>query len=189
MLLGGPGAGKSTACFHIVEELKKKGYVVEYVSEYAKDLVWEENDTLLDGSEEHQFEILKEQLHRIDRLYGKVDFIVTDASILLNAVYNKELTLEYESMLRSLNSCYENFNFLVKRDGRFETEGRIHSYEESIQKDREIEKLLGRYGMFYGIYHHNTLDRIVQNAQKTHERITPSESSEQEIDRVVRKAR
>ena len=186
---GGPGAGKSTACFHIVEELKKKGYVVEYVSEYAKDLVWEENDTLLDGSEKHQFEILKEQLHRIDRLYGKVDFIVTDASILLNAVYNKELTPEYESMLRCLNSSYENFNFLVKRDGRFEAEGRIHSYEESIQKDKEIEKLLGRYGMFYGIYHHDTLDRIVQNAQKTHERITPSESSEQEIGRVVRKAR
>lgn len=186
---GGPGAGKSTACFHIVEELKKKGYIVEYVSEYAKDLVWEENDTLLDGSEEHQFEILKEQLHRVDRLYGKVDFIVTDASILLNAVYNKELTPEYEDMLQRLNSCYENFNFLVRRDGRFETEGRIHSYEESLAKDREIEKLLGRYGMFYGIYHHNTLDCIVQNAQKTHERITAPKSEEKQIYRIIRKTR
>lgn len=82
---GGPGAGKSTACFHIVEELKKMGYVTEYVSEYAKDLVWDENFQLLVGTEVHQLEILKEQLHRLDRLYGKVDFIVTDASILLNA--------------------------------------------------------------------------------------------------------
>ena len=186
---GGPGAGKSTACFHIVEELKKKGYVVEYVSEYAKDLVWEENFTLLDGSEEHQFEILKEQMHRIDRLYGKVDFIVTDASILLNAVYNRELTPEYGEMLGRLNDCYENFNFLVQRGDRFETEGRIHSYEESIIKDREVEELLGRYHLFYGVYKHETLDQIVQNVQVTHGRLETSGTEGRQIYRNTRKAR
>lgn len=186
---GGPGAGKSTACFHIVEELKKRGYVTEYVSEYAKDLVWEEKYGLLDGSEEHQFEILKEQLHRIDRVYGKVDFIVTDASILLNAVYNKELTPEYEGMLECLNAHYENFNFLVQRDGEFEEEGRIHSYEESIAKDREIEQLMQRYGLFYGVYNHATLDVIVQNVQKTHERISAHGAESIQLGRNVRKCR
>lgn len=186
---GGPGAGKSTACFHIVEELKKLGYVVEYVSEYAKDLVWEENYELLDGSEEHQFEILKEQLHRIDRLYGKVDFIVTDASILLNAVYNKELTPEYEKMLESLNVQYDNFNFLVQRDGKFEEEGRIHSYEESIAKDKEVGQMMQRYNLFYGVYNHGTLDIIVQNVQKTHERISASGSERMQRFRSARKCR
>lgn len=169
---GGPGAGKSTACFHIVEELKKLGYVAEYVSEYAKDLVWDENFDLLDGTEAHQFEILKEQLHRIDRLYGKVDFIVTDASILLNAVYNNELTPGYEKMLKTLNGQYKNFNFLVRRDGKFEVEGRIHSYEESVSKDKEVEQMMQRYGLFYGVYKHETLDVIVQNVQKTHEKMS-----------------
>lgn len=186
---GGPGAGKSTACFHIVEELKKLGYVVEYVSEYAKDLVWEENYELLDGSEEHQLEILKEQLHRIDRLYGKVDFIVTDASILLNAVYNKELTPEYEEMLEHLNAQYDNFNFLVQRDGKFEEEGRIHSYEESIAKDKEVGQMMQRYNLFYGVYNHGTLDVIVQNVQKTHERISASGSERVQRFRNTRKRR
>ena len=165
---GGPGAGKSTACFHIVESLKKQGYVTEYVSEYAKDLVWDENHELLDGSEQHQFEILKEQLHRIDRLYGKVDFIVTDASILLNEVYNKEITPEYTEMLDKLNRQYTNFNFLVQRNSeQYETEGRIHSYQESVLKDQEVERLLEQHAVSYGVYSHETLADIVNNAIDT----------------------
>ena len=186
---GGPGAGKSTACFHIVEELKKMGYVTEYVSEYAKDLVWDENFQLLDGTEAHQLEILKEQLHRIDRLYGKVDFIVTDASILLNAIYNSELTPEYEKMLEMLNGQYENFNFLVQREGKFEEEGRIHSYEESIRKDNEVEQMLQRYGLFYGVYNHGTLDVIVKNVQKTHEKQNGLRSEHEASCRNTRKCR
>lgn len=186
---GGPGAGKSTACFHIVEELKKMGYVTEYVSEYAKDLVWDENFQLLDGTEAHQLEILKEQLHRIDRLYGKVDFIVTDASILLNAIYNSELTPEYEKMLEMLNGQYENFNFLVQREGKFEEEGRIHSYEESIRKDNEVEKMLQQHGLFYGVYNHGTLDVIVKNVQKTHEKQDERRLEQETLYRNTRKCR
>lgn len=186
---GGPGAGKSTACFHIVEELKKMGYVTEYVSEYAKDLVWDENFQLLDGTEAHQLEILKEQLHRIDRLYGKVDFIVTDASILLNAIYNSELTPEYEKMLEMLNGQYENFNFLVQREGKFEEEGRIHSYEESIRKDNEVEQMLQQHGLFYGVYNHGTLDVIVKNVQKTHEKQDERRSEQETLYRNTRKCR
>lgn len=186
---GGPGAGKSTACFHIVEELKKMGYVTEYVSEYAKDLVWDENFQLLDGTEAHQLEILKEQLHRIDRLYGKVDFIVTDASILLNAIYNSELTPEYEKMLEMLNGQYENFNFLVQREGKFEEEGRIHSYEESIRKDNEVEQMLQQHGLFYGVYNHGTLDVIVKNVQKTHEKQDERRSEQETLYCNTRKCR
>ena len=47
---GGPGAGKTTSCWEIASELKKAGYCVEYVSEYAKELVWEGQMELLDGS-------------------------------------------------------------------------------------------------------------------------------------------
>ena len=43
---GGPGSGKTTACFQIACELKKKGYVVEYVPEYAKELAKASHDEL-----------------------------------------------------------------------------------------------------------------------------------------------
>lgn len=55
---GGPGAGKSTACLEITAALKKEGYNAEYVQEYAKELVYEKDMEMLDGSPEHQYEIL-----------------------------------------------------------------------------------------------------------------------------------
>ena len=37
----GPGAGKTTCAWEVASQLKKKGINTEYVSEYAKELVWE----------------------------------------------------------------------------------------------------------------------------------------------------
>lgn len=165
---GGAGAGKTTACLGIVEELKKKGFIAEYVQEYAKDLVWEENWEMLDGSQKHQFEILKEQMKRMDRLYGKVDFIVTDAPILLNKVYNKELTPEYESMLQQINGQYANFNFVVERNPEnFEQQGRMQNLKESMQKDNEIKEMLKTHGLYFGTYNHKRVPMVIDNAVTT----------------------
>lgn len=162
---GGAGAGKTTACLQIASELKKQGYVAEYIPEYAKDLVWEEKYDLLDGTEKHQYQILQEQLKRMDRLYGKVDFIVTDAPVLLNAVYNKELSAPYEKMLSELNKQYTSFNFLVERDNsKFEQAGRLQNLQESIEKDGQIKELLKKNKIFYGTYNHQSLNDVVHNA-------------------------
>lgn len=68
---GGPGAGKSTACLEITAALKKEGYNAEYVQEYAKELVYEKDMEMLDGSPEHQYEILKEHSDGITFGEGK----------------------------------------------------------------------------------------------------------------------
>ena len=86
-LIAGPGAGKTTCAWEIAEKLKKQGYIAEYVSEIAKEYVWEERFDLLDGSLVHQKALLDMQKHRIDRLIGKVDFVVTDAPLVLNSLY------------------------------------------------------------------------------------------------------
>jgi hypothetical protein len=165
---GGPGAGKSTASLGIAEELKKLGYVAEYIPEYAKELVWDENWDMLDGSEEHQFKILQEQMKRMDRLIGKVDFIITDAPILLNQIYHRELTLEYEQMLQELYNQYDNFNFIVQRDtNNFENIGRIHNLDESLSKDNEVKIMLDKYELYYGVYNHNSVNKVISNAIKT----------------------
>lgn len=168
---GGPGAGKSTASLGIAEELKKSGYAAEYIPEYAKELVWDEDWNMLDGAEEHQFAILQEQTKRIDRLIGKVDFIITDAPILLNQIYHKNLTSEYEQMLRELFGQYDNFNFIVQRNAEnFEKIGRIHDLEESLKKDNEIKNMLDRYGLYYGIYSHDSVNKVISNAIKTYKK-------------------
>lgn len=42
-LFAGPGAGKTTCAWEIAAELKKLGVHTEYVPEYAKELVWDED--------------------------------------------------------------------------------------------------------------------------------------------------
>lgn len=117
----GPGAGKTTSCLEVAEKLKKQGFVTEYVQEYAKELVYDNNLIMLDGHYEHQFAILNEQMKRINRLYGKVDFIVTDSPILLNNTYlnedkNTEVYLAYSDSVNKLYGLYNNFNYFVERD-------------------------------------------------------------------------
>lgn len=57
-LIAGPGAGKTICAWEIAEKLKKQGYIAEYVSEIAKEYVWEERFDLLDGSLVHQKALL-----------------------------------------------------------------------------------------------------------------------------------
>ena len=62
-MIAGPGAGKTTCAWEIAEKLKKQGYIAEYVSEIAKEYVWEERFDLLDGSLVHQKALLDMQKH------------------------------------------------------------------------------------------------------------------------------
>lgn len=166
----GPGAGKTTSCLEIAEKLKKQGFVTEYVQEYAKDLVYDNNLTMLDGHYEHQFAILNEQMKRINRLYGKVDFIVTDSPILLNNTYlnedkNTEVYSSYSDSVNKLYGLYNNFNYFVERDTSvFEKEGRIHNLEQSIAIDNELKNMLHNNQIDFDVYTHATIDNIVRDS-------------------------
>lgn len=166
----GPGAGKTTACLSTVAELKKRGYVVEYVSEYAKELVYD-NPALLDGSKENQQYILEEQLKRLDRFMGKVDIIVTDASILLNPVYLAVPDQDYTKTIGQLYKQYENFNFFVQRGEDYVQEGRMENREESLEKDQQIKDILGENNLFYGSFNHKTVDKLAEKIEITYKRI------------------
>lgn len=179
---GGPGAGKSTACLEITAALKKEGYNAEYVQEYAKELVYEKDMEMLDGSPEHQYEILKEQTRRMDRLYDQVDFIVSDSPVMLNIIYNKQLTPEYESLVNELQGEYINYSFFMERDAsNFEEEGRIHNLTESIEKDNEIKDMLQKNEIKYKTYNHENVNEIVNDAIDFYEKINEGKSNEKEV--------
>lgn len=173
---GGPGAGKTTACLHIASQLKKRGFSAEYVQEYAKELTWDKNFEMLDGSPQHQKLIFAEQSKRLNRLVGKVDFVVTDAPLLLNSVYldpSYSKKQDYEKAVMERFQKYDNFCFVVGRDtSYFETIGRTQNLEESIQKDNEIVQLLKDNQVYFKTYSHDELNKVVDNAVKTHNRIT-----------------
>lgn len=166
----GPGVGKTTSCLEVAEKLKKQGFVTEYVQEYAKELVYDNNLIMLDGHYEHQFAILNEQMKRINRLYGKVDFIVTDSPILLNNTYlnedkNTEVYSAYSDSVNKLYGLYNNFNYFVERDTSvFEKEGRIHNFEQSIAIDNELKNMLHNNQIDFDVYTHATIDNIVRDS-------------------------
>lgn len=166
---GGPGVGKTTACWHIASELKKKGILTEYVSEYAKELVYEERFDMLDDSMKNQTLILCEQDRRLKRLIGKVDIVVTDSPLLLSIIYANDKNDDFVRMVRKEYDKYNNFNLVVLRNTKqeYQQAGRKQTLEESLEKDREIIKLLDDSKLIYGTYYQSTLDVVVKNIEKS----------------------
>lgn len=168
----GPGAGKTGCAWSIAAELKKLGKVVEYVPEYAKELVWRGNLQMLDGSLGHQTALLQEQKSRIDCLIGKVDYVITDSPLLLNASYLNPQSGTYEKNVVDIFNNYNNFNVFIQRNEKnFEKEGRIHGFEESKKLDGEIKDMLKRNNIYFGTYRHSNINEIVKNIQYTHDRL------------------
>ena len=84
-LYGQPSCGKSTGAAYIFSQLKMRGIDTELVTETAKDIVWEHNDTALTN----QLYILGLHSQRFWRLRNQVRVIVTDSPILLTEIYNR----------------------------------------------------------------------------------------------------
>ena len=176
-MFAGPGAGKTTCAWEIASKLKKLGYVTEYVGEYAKELVWDGREDLLEGTASKQKAVYDEQKHRIDRLLGKVDFVVTDSPPILSMVYLKEPAPEFEKQMLSDFNGYHNFNIFIERSLHYEREGRLQTLEEAKALDRGVKSFLKENGIYYGIYGHNTVDLSIENMQTTFRKLNSKEKA------------
>lgn len=151
----GAKAGKTASCYSLVADLREAGYAAEYVGGCVNELAAERKWETPYGTKEQQMEILRVQLERMDAKLGQVDFIVTDAPILLNQVYNQELSLEWQTMLRELNSHYFNYNFFLQREDVNLNKSSMEELEDFgklIQKDIEIRAMLAVNGIQYSVY-------------------------------------
>lgn len=135
----GPGAGKTTAAFELTAALKKAGLNVEYVSEYAKELVLEGQTELL-SNQQH---VTDEQYHRLDRLRDSVDVIVTDSPVLLGIVYGADrIDDAYRRQLRSYYDSFQNIDLHIERKTEYQTEGRVQTEQEAKELDTAISQML-----------------------------------------------
>lgn len=156
-LFGGAGIGKSTLMARIFSELKVQGYDCEMVTEFAKDLVWEKrNETFKD-----ELYIFAKQNHRLFRVNGKVDIIVTDRPLLLTNAYNQDDKELCSLCLKTFNQ-YNNLNFLLKRQTVYQENGRNQSEEEAIQIDRITQDLLEFNEINYYTVNNNDLANIIE---------------------------
>ena len=76
-MFSGPGSGKSTLAAELYVYMKKKGYKVEFLQEYAKKLVWEKDYETLNNQQFVSYKYYKSIL----AMKGCVDFIILVISV------------------------------------------------------------------------------------------------------------
>lgn len=141
-LFAGPGAGKSTGACYVFSRLKMIGLDCEYVSEFAKDKVWEHNEEVL----KCQFYISGKQAYKISRVYGKVDVIITDSPILLGALYGEETSPKLKEAIKEEFGKYYNLNFFINRVKEYNPNGRMQTLDEAKAIDDRMKEMLASYG-------------------------------------------
>lgn len=139
-LYGAPGAGKSTGATYIFSQLKMAGINAEYVSEFAKDKVWERSQAVF----ENQAYIFGKQYFRISRIGDQVDVIVTDSPLLLCAYYNNDPVLgkAFDETVASVARSYNQLNFFVGRVKAYNPKGRFQTEAQSDQVAGELLEAL-----------------------------------------------
>lgn len=171
-IFGAPCSGKSTVAAGLFYHLKRAGHSVELVTEYAKDLVYEEDFDTLNN---YQDEIFVEQLSRVRRLKGKVQFAVVDSPLILSAVYHvinassdipsTLIADEFTDYVAETFKNYNNINIYLRREmSPYNIEGRVHTAEQSAQIDKLIRNTMYRYDVPYFEVKNQTgvIDKIIE---------------------------
>ena len=153
-MISGPGSGKSTLAAELFVCMKKMGYKVEYLQEYAKKLVWREKYHILDN----QHIVSYKYYRSIKAIYEckDVDFVILDSSLLNGLYYNTlDTNLSNKEKTRQLIIRYyhqfNNYNVFIERGNDYEyvTAGRIQTEGESIRIDHQLKSILSEVGIKY----------------------------------------
>lgn len=140
-LFGGPGVGKSTTAAGLFFLMKQAPHEVELVTEYAKELVWAKRESMF----RQQHYVFAKQSDRLERLRGKVDWVVTDAPLLLSIVYGRETSQEhsgFEQYVNDVSNSHSNVNIFLHREKPYNASGRTQTAEQAISLDAKIFDLL-----------------------------------------------
>jgi len=148
-LFAPPGSGKSTMAAHIFAKLKWANINCELVTEFAKDLTWENRQKTL----ENQLYVFAKQHHRLNRLKEQVDVVVTDSPLMLSIIYNDKYCGNNFKHLNSLvleqHFKFNNYNIFINRKKPYNPIGRNQTEKETIEIGMEIKDLLDSYCVKY----------------------------------------
>ena len=152
-MMGGPGAGKSTMASLLFAKMKMAGISCEYVTEYAKDMVWENRYNILND----QLYILTKQYRKLKRINGEVDVIITDSPIINSIYYNSKIKDNMDKisdkiiveLVGELCDKFNNYYYLIERNHSYEHNGRYQTEEESNIVSSEIKSILDNFNIKY----------------------------------------
>lgn len=134
-LFGGPSVGKSTTAAGVFSLLKLHDVDCEQVTEFAKDLVWEERHKTF----KDQHYIFGKQYHRMWRLKGNVDVMITDSPLLLSMIYRPEKYGDsfVNNVIETIN-WFDNRNIILRRTKKYNQNGRNETEYEAKEVDKAV---------------------------------------------------
>lgn len=139
---GGPGSGKSTTSAGLYNLMKAWGYRVELVTEVAKDLTYDKSWKQL----ANQLLVFAQQDHRLRRLVGEVDWVITDSPLPTGMAY---MTGEYETWLppaiKAAYERYDNHDFWVRRVKPYQTFGRNQTEHQALLLDLDLKDIFNSF--------------------------------------------
>lgn len=144
-LYGAPGSGKSTIASGLFFHMKMAGLNVELANEYVKAKLFEDNTYVF----KDQLYCFAKQQKKLRELNGKVDFIITDAPLLMSLIYNQTEVPLFNDLVVQYYNEYDNMNFLLKRNHTYHTEGRKQTEHESDIVGEQLENYLKEYKIDY----------------------------------------
>ena len=145
-VLGGPGVSKSTTAAMVFAQMKQNLFDVELVTEYAKELVWDERNNVFPD----QLYILAKQNRSQMRLFGKVGYAITDSPLILSIAYEPDNYYpNFKQIVLDVWNKYDNIVYVLERDLPYSTVGRYHTEKQAHDVDISIIKLLDTYNIKY----------------------------------------
>jgi hypothetical protein len=154
--LDGPGIGKSTYAAELFSAMKKLGYNVELVTEYAKDCVYEKQFELLNNDQLFVLANQNRRLQRIEESNETVDYVITDSPLLLSGIYANKHNysrnfISFQNLVIDLFSSYDNINLCLNRSALmdYDNNGRVENMVQALSIDTEIKKLLDFWKLEY----------------------------------------
>lgn len=138
-LYGGPCSGKSTIMAGVFYKLKEMGKNVEMSPEFVKDSVYDGNPYPF----KDQIYVFANMLKRLRQFDGKVDYVVTDAPLLMNLVYAENESDSFYKLVRNEYDKYNNYAYILRRGSvKYQNNGRVNTKKESDRIQRVIENIL-----------------------------------------------
>lgn len=127
--------------------IKRHGINAEYVSEFAKDKVYENNGEVF----KHQEYLFGKQSFKMGRVKNKVQVMIVDSPLILSAVYNTDEVLgeDFNKTVLNVFNSYNNRNYLLTRYYSYENEGRFQNEDEAKEIRKEIIDKLNQYNIKY----------------------------------------
>ena len=180
-LFGAPGAGKSTTAAGVFTILKLAGINAELITEYAKDLVWDESLAKLDD----QLYVFGKQYHRMKRLDGKVLVAITDSPPQLGLIYAKDASDSLKDLILDASDSFTHINFYLKRVKPYNPIGRLQTEEESDAVANRVKNMLEEYSFKYTEVDGDEAG-VIQVAKTIHSILRPDENLDIDF-RVLRR--